>query len=73
LVPELHGHQAKALADLSWAMALAGHCQAGQVASLVPSEAVPASCRRRQERFLANPRLRPRPAQRYLARALLRS
>ena len=72
LLPTLHGHQAKALADCSYAAALAGHCQAGRLASYVPTAAKPASSRRRFERLLDNPRLRPRLAQRALARALLR-
>jgi Transposase DDE domain len=71
LLPEVHGHQANALADLSFAMALAGHCQAGQVAPHVPTAASAASSQRRFERTLGNPRLRPRLAQRGLARALL--
>jgi hypothetical protein len=71
LLPDLHGHQANALADLSFAVALAGSCQAGQLASHVPTAARPASCRRRCERLLANPRLRPRQAQRQLADGLL--
>jgi Transposase DDE domain len=71
LLPELHGHQAKALADFSYAAALAGHCQAGRLAPFVPTGATPASARRRFERLLDNPRLRPRPAQRSLARGLL--
>jgi hypothetical protein len=71
LLPPLHGHQAKSLADLSWAVALGGSCQAGQLASHVPTSAKPASCRRRCERLLANPRLRPRLAQRQLAQSLL--
>ena len=29
LLPDLHGHQAKALADLSFAMAEAQHCHSG--------------------------------------------
>ena len=71
LVPDLHGHLAKALADLSWAIALGGSCQAGQLASHVPTLAQPASGRRRQERLLANAHLRPRLAQRQLTRGLL--
>jgi hypothetical protein len=71
LFPTLHGHQANALADFSFAMALAGHCQAGRLAASVPTDALPASARRRFERLLANPRLRPRPAQQLLARSLL--
>jgi Transposase DDE domain len=71
LFPRLHGHQAKALADFSYAMALAGHCQAGRLAAHVPTAAAPASAQRRFERLLSNPRLRPRPAQRLLARAVL--
>jgi hypothetical protein len=71
LFPHLHGHQAAALADFSYAAALAGHCQAGRLAAHVPTDATPASSQRRCERLLDNPRLRPRLAQRMLARALL--
>jgi Transposase DDE domain len=71
LLPRLHGHQSKALADFSYAAALAGHCQAGKLAGLAPTRARPASARRRFERLLANPRLRPRLVQRQLADALL--
>lgn len=71
LLPQLHGHQAKALADLSFAVAVGGSCQAGQLASHVPTDAKPASGRRRYERLLDNPRLRPRLAQRQLSRGLL--
>src|SRR5690349_10511960 len=71
LLPGLHGHQQKALADFSYAAALAGHCQAGKLAGAAPTPAAPASARRRFERLLANPRVRPRPAQRQLADALL--
>src|SRR4051812_11902924 len=31
LLPDLHGHQANALADLSFAMALCRHCHSGQL------------------------------------------
>jgi hypothetical protein len=71
LLPRLHGHQAKALADLSFAMTRAGHCQAGRLACHVPTAAQPASAQRRCERLLDNARLRPRLAQRQLAQALL--
>ena len=71
LLPDLHGHQARALADFSYAAALAGHCQAGRLAGHTPTPARPASARRRFERLLANRRLRPRLAQRQLARAVL--
>ena len=73
LFPRLHGHQAKALADFSYAAALGGSCQAGLLASHVPGPAKPASARRRAERLLSNGRLRPRLAQRQLARELLRA
>ena len=73
LLPDLHGHQAKALAGLSPAVARAGDCRAGRVASQVPTAATPASARRRFERTLANRRLPPRAAQRGLARSVLRS
>lgn len=71
LLTHLHGHQAKALADCSYAAVRAGHCQAGHLACHVPTDALPASSRRRFERLLANPRLRPRWTQRMLAHALL--
>lgn len=71
LLPDHHGHQTKALADLSLAVALAGDCRAGRVASRLPTAAVPASTRRRFERTPANPRLHPRRVQRDLARSVL--
>jgi hypothetical protein len=71
LLPRLQGHQSNALAAFSYASALAGHCQAGQVAAHVPTPAQRASARRRCERLLANDRLRPALAQTDLARALL--
>jgi hypothetical protein len=71
LLPSLHGHQANALADFSYAIALAGHCQAGQLAAHVPTPAKLASARRRFERLLANERLPSQQAQADLARALL--
>jgi Transposase DDE domain len=71
LVPSLHAHQAHALADLSFAVAYAGRCQAGLVAPHVPTPAHPASSRRRFERLLANPRFHVRLAQRDLTSRLL--
>jgi hypothetical protein len=71
LMPDRHQHQTNALADLSFAVALAGDCRANRVSPHVPTDAQPASSRRRFERFLDNPRLRPRQAQRELARSLL--
>jgi Transposase DDE domain len=71
LFPRLHGHQGNALADFSYAACLAGHCQAGKLAGQAPTQAAPASARRRFERLLANRRLRPRLVQRQLADALL--
>jgi len=71
LFPGLHGHQANALADLSFALAVAGHCQAGKLAPHVPTHAQPASSQRRCERLLANGRLQPPVAQRQLAGGLL--
>lgn len=67
LLPELHGHQAKALADLSFGMTVAQHCHSGRVAPNVPGDAQPASARRRWERTLANPRLEPGQAMRQIA------
>jgi len=71
LFPGLHAHQAKALADFSYAMARAGHCQAARRAAWVPTEAAAASSQRRFERLLSNPRLPPRRAQRQLAQSVL--
>ena len=70
VLPGLHGHQANALADLSFAMAAAGHCHSGRVAAAAPGPARPASARRRLERTLANPRLRPTRVFRGLARCV---
>lgn len=73
LLPGLHGHQAKALALLSWTMALAGSCSAGAVASLAPAGGTkPASVRRRMERLLANERLDAVAAMLELSRSILR-
>lgn len=59
LLPGLHGHMTKALADFSLAMTRAGHCHSGQLAVHVAGKARPASAQRRLERLLANTRLRP--------------
>jgi hypothetical protein len=71
LLPDLHGHQSKALADLSFAMTVVDHCQSGKLAVAVPGEARPASVQRRIERLLANDRLDPDSAWPQLARAIL--
>ena len=71
LLPDLHGHQSKALADLSLAMTLAQHCHSGRLAAAAPGAARPASVRRRLERTLANDRLDPDSAWPQLARAML--
>jgi hypothetical protein len=71
LFPDLHGHQTNALADLSFALAVAGQCQAGKLAPHVPTHAQPASSQRRCERLLANDRLQPPQSQRQLAEGLL--
>ena len=62
LLPDLHGHQAKALADLSFAMALVQHCHSGKVAAVAPGDTTPAATKRRLERLLANDRLDPETA-----------
>ena len=36
LLPESHGHQVNALAELSFAMVMAEHCQAGKISTLAP-------------------------------------
>jgi hypothetical protein len=71
LVPHLHGHQARAVADLSFAMAATGQCQAARLAPAVPGTALLASDRRRLERFVANPRLHARRVQSDVAQAVL--
>jgi hypothetical protein len=71
LLPDLHGHQSKALADISFAMTIADHCRAGRLAVAVPGDARPASVRRRIERTLANDRLDPQSVWPQLARAVL--
>jgi Transposase DDE domain len=71
LLPDLHGHQAKAIADLSFAMAAAQHCHSGKLAAIAPGETTPAATQRRLERTLANDRLDPDAAGPQLARAAL--
>lgn len=71
LLPEVHGHQSKAMADLSFAMTLVQHCRAGRLAVTVPGDARPASVKRRVERFLANGRIAPDEVWPELARAFL--
>jgi hypothetical protein len=71
LLPDLHGHQANALADLSLAMVLARHCHAGRLAAVAPGDTTPAATQRRLERTLANDRLDPEAAWPQLARAVL--
>jgi hypothetical protein len=67
----LHGHQVRALALFSWAVAVAGHCHSGRVAAAVPGPACPASRRRRFERLLANANVRVAAAADALAAAVL--
>jgi hypothetical protein len=71
LLPDLHGHQSKALADVSFAMTVAAHCHSGKLAAAAPGDARPASVERRVERLLANDRLDPDSAWPQLARAVL--
>lgn len=67
----LHGHPSKALADLSFAMSLAQHCQSGRLAVAAPGRAQPASVERRIERFLANDRIDPDTTWSPMARSLV--
>ena len=69
-LPGLHGHQSKALADLSFARAIAEHCQGGRLAVAVPGDARPASVERRIERTSANERIDPASIWPQLARAV---
>lgn len=70
--PVLHGHQARALAEFSLAVARAGRCSSGAVAAAVgrPAASV-ASQRRRFERLLANGRLDLAAAWPAIARGVL--
>src|SRR3954464_9866528 len=72
LLPETFGHHANALADLSFAMALSGHCHPGKPAAVAPADTPPAATRRRLERTLANDRLGPDSVWPQLARSVLR-
>lgn len=62
LLPRLHGHTCKALADLSLALLETCHVHAGRLALRLPgvhrARVQPRSAVRRIERLLANPRLR---------------
>jgi hypothetical protein len=71
LLPGLHGHQQRALADFSFALARVQHCHSGRLAAAAVGSATPAAARRRLERLLANPRLDPDAAGRSLAAAAL--
>src|SRR5438477_7283333 len=71
LLPDVHGHQAKAFADLSFAMAQVQHCHSGRLAAVAPGETTPAATKRRLERLLANDRLDPDSVWPQLARAVL--
>ena len=71
LLPELHGHQSRAMAELSFAMTLAQNCQSGKLAVAVPGTARAASAQRRLERYLANDRIDPDAVWPQLARSFL--
>ena len=71
LLPQLHGHQSKTMASLSFAMTLAQHCQSGKLAVAVPGAAKAASAERRLERYLANDRIDPETVWPQLARSFL--
>jgi hypothetical protein len=73
LLPRVHGHQAKAFADCSFAMALACDCRARLLGTRVPTQATPASSGRRMERLLANDRIEAPLVQQDLATALLQN
>jgi hypothetical protein len=74
LLPDLHGHQAKALAAVSVGMARSGHCDSGRIAAAMPGgDATVASKRRRVERIVSNGKVHADRAQIQLARAVLSS
>lgn len=68
-----HGHQCKALAAMSLAMATSGRCDSGRVSVAVSLGAKPASSRRRLERLLSNPRLHASQVACELSRSILAS
>jgi hypothetical protein len=67
----LHAHQVKALAAISFGMALSGHCDSGHVSVAVPGRAKAASVRRRMERLLCNRRLPAARSMALLARSVM--
>src|SRR5579883_1949467 len=69
----LGAHLTRALGLFSLGVGHAGACRSGRVARATPSPAMPASRRRRWERWLANPRFDPDRAQRRIARAVWES
>src|SRR3954464_1316837 len=71
LLPETFGHHANALADLSFALAVSGHCHSGKLAAVAPGDTPPAATKRRLERTLANDRLDPDSVWPQLARSVL--
>lgn len=64
VLPHLHGHTRKTLADYALALFCAEHVHTGRVALHLPAarqgRAYPRSAVRRLERFLSNPRMVPR-------------
>jgi hypothetical protein len=71
LLPDLHGHQSKALADLRCARTVVNHGHSGKLAVAVPGDARPARLPRRRGRLLANDRRDPDSAWPQLARGVL--
>ena len=71
LLGSTHGHQCKALATMSLAMAISGCCDSGRLSVAVSLDAKPASSRRRLERLLGNPRLHPSKVASELTRSML--
>lgn len=71
LLTQTHGHQCKGLAVMSLAMVVSGRCDSGRLSVAAPLAARPASVRRRLERLLANPRLRPVKLAAQMARSIL--
>jgi hypothetical protein len=56
-LPHLHGHQIKALAEASFAMAQAQHYQLSRMAVITPGHARVPSYERRWQRLIANERI----------------
>lgn len=73
LLPDLHGHQTKAVAAMALAMSCRESCRLSELGLAGPTAARPASVERRFQRLLANPRMDTKALAGELAGGLLSS